>query len=100
MTLSEIQDLAEVTLPVLTLVALAGVAFITWYITGAVTRHLRRVVRRQDRTIRALEGQLSDAEAQLSEAEAVIARITGGTDEIIAAARGAHRRTQEGAHGV
>ena len=66
MTLTELQDAAEIALPLLVLVALVGTAAVTWLLAGVRGRHLARVVRRQDRSIAALERLLSDAEADRS----------------------------------
>lgn len=57
---------------------------------------------RQRRTIRELRAALddlaseaNDLEASLCEERELVARLTGGTDDIIRAARGAHHRDEE-----
>ncbi|MEV2274066.1 hypothetical protein AB0I72_00640 [Nocardiopsis sp. NPDC049922] len=89
MIAADLLTLAETALPVLTLIAVAGSGVTGYLLASERVRRQRRIIRRQDRTIAALEGQLS-------EAEDVVARVTGGTDDIIAAVRGTHHRQEEG----
>ncbi|WP_152477088.1 hypothetical protein [Nocardiopsis salina] len=73
-------------MPLFVLAALILTAAVTWLLCGECARRLAAVVARQDRTIR-------DLEIQLAEAEALLERLTGGADDIIRAARGAHHRS-------
>ncbi|WP_017612088.1 hypothetical protein [Nocardiopsis salina] len=75
-------------MPMFVLAALVSTAAVSWLLCGERARRLAAVVTRQDRTIRELE-------TRLAETEALVDRLTGGTDDIITAARGAHHRTEE-----
>ena len=75
-------------MPVFVLAALILTAAVTWLLCGERARRLAAVVARQDRTI-------AELETRLAEEQALVERLTGGTDDIIAAARGAHHRTEE-----
>jgi hypothetical protein len=94
-TLTDAKALAEIALPILTAVALAGTALVTWLLAGARARHLARVVRRQDRTIAALEGRLTAAETDLAAEQTLVARLTAPAADLIADVRGAHHRQEE-----
>jgi hypothetical protein len=94
-TLTEAQALAEVALPILTAVALAGTALVTWLLAGARARHLSRVVHRHDRSLRALERRLTEAETDLAAEQTLVARLTAPVADIIADVRGAHHRQEE-----
>ena len=75
-------------MPLFVLAALILTAAVTWLLCGECARRLAAVVARQDRTIR-------DLEIQLAEEQDLVDRLTGGADDIITAARGAHHRTEE-----
>lgn len=60
--------------------------------TLARTRRENRQLRRE---MASTVVELNDVRAALADERALVARLAGGTDEIIRAARGAHHRTEE-----
>ena len=87
-TLSTLLAVAEIALPALVLVAIAGTAAVTWLATGTLARHRGRVNQRQGRSLVALEAQLSKAEADLSAERELVARLTGPAAALLADVRG------------
>lgn len=94
MTLTDAQALAEVALPILVAIALAGTTLVTWLLAGARARHLGRVVRRQDRSLAALEGQLTETEDELAAERVLVARLSKPAAALLADVRGAHHKTE------
>jgi hypothetical protein len=97
-----VSAVAETLFPAFMMIAL-GAAILLGYALGSESALLalrgraraRAEARQLRREMAATVVELNDTRGALAAERELVARLAGGTDDIIAAARGAHHRTQD-----